>query len=214
MEENNEHGAKRAAVVVAPSLLVQQTEKLLGSLQHAFEEPSGTGTEQDRYMLALRGVAEFLDAIGANGLYGTRFGELAMAIGDLERGTVDPVLTPIRFGSGRAADPSTVWVRRGYVALAVEALVMTGMERKAAAKDLVRRFPPIADLSRARNPDRACDAALSWYESFRRGQVKHRVAATVYANLHKMMLEAIGSDRVGLERSVARFLQEAFDNPG
>ena len=90
-------------VTVSPMELMKHTEVLLDSLQQAFERPFATVTEQDRYMLALMGVAEFLDAIGAKELYGERFGKLAIAISDLESGRVAPVLSPRPFGKGRPA---------------------------------------------------------------------------------------------------------------
>jgi len=88
-------------VTVSPMELMKHAEVLLHSMQQAFERRLAAVTEQDRYMLALMGVAEFLDAIGAKELYGERFGKLAIAISDLESGRVAPVLSPRPFGKGR-----------------------------------------------------------------------------------------------------------------
>ena len=109
-------------------------------------------TEQDRYILALMGVAKFLDAIGAKELYGERFGKLAIAISDLESGRVAPVLSPRPFGKGRPPDGSEAWIRRAFVALAVEALLLSGSKRVGAAREIVRSFPAGANLARAKSP--------------------------------------------------------------
>ena len=139
-------------VTVSPMELMKHAEVLLHSLQEAFERPVAPDTEQDRYILALKGVAAFLDAIGAKELYGERFGKLAIAISDLESGRVAPVLSPRPFGKGRPPDGSEAWISRAFVALAVEALLLSGSKRVGAAREIVRSFPAVANLARAKSP--------------------------------------------------------------
>jgi hypothetical protein len=182
---------------------------LLHLLQQAFERPSATGTEQDRYMLALRGVAEFLDAIGAKELYGERFGKLAIAIGDLKSGRVAPVVGPRRFGKGRPPDGSEAWMGRAWVALAVEALMLSGSKRAGAAREIVRSFPAVANLARAKSPSKSLDAVLWWCESFRRGKVKNRNAVAIYRHMLDPMKTEIAKDPQSVSRIVDGLLQSA-----
>jgi hypothetical protein len=197
-------------IAVPVSVLVERTEQLLASLHEAFEKPSETGNDQDRYMLALQRVAEFLDAIGVKESYGRRFADLAIAIGDLEHGTVHPLLKPRSFGKGRASDPSQTWIQRACVALAVGALITSGLKRTEAAREIVRRFPAVATLARTGEPGKSRAAVLSWYENFRRGEVKNRAAVTVYGMLQEQIRDKIGSDSEGLGRTVEFLLQQAL----
>jgi hypothetical protein len=196
-------------VTVSPMELMKHTEVLLHLLRRAFERPSATGTEQDRYMLALRGVAEFLDAIGAKELYGERFGKLAIAISDLESGRVAPVISPSLFGKGRPPDGSEAWIRRALVALAVEALLLSGSKRAGAAREIVRSFPAVANLARAKSPSKSLGAVLSWCESFRRGKVKNRNAVAIYRHILDPVKTEIAKDPQLVSRIVDGLLQRA-----
>ena len=196
-------------VTVSPMELMKHAEVLLHSMQQAFERRLAAVTEQDRYMLALMGVAEFLDAIGAKELYGERFGKLAIAISDLESGRVAPVLSPRPFGKGRPPDGSEAWISRAFVALAVEALLLSGSKRVGAAREIVRSFPAVANLARAKSPSKSRDAVLSWYESFRHGKVKNRNAVATYRQMLDPMKTEIAKDPQSASRLVDGLLQRA-----
>jgi len=196
-------------VTVSPLEVIKHTEVLLHSLHEAFEQPLAADTEQERYILALMGVADFLGAIGARELYGGRFAKLATAISDLESGRVVPVLSPQPFGKGRPPDGSETWTRRAFVALAVEALLLSGSKRVDAAREIVRRFPAVANLARAKSPSKSRDAVLSWYESFRHGEVKNRNAVAAYRHSLDRLKTKIAEDPQSVSRFVDNLLQGA-----
>jgi hypothetical protein len=211
IEMPNQNDDAVPQIAVPSSVLEAQTKQFLACLEKAFERPSKTGTDQDRYILALRAVAEFLDAIGGKELYGANFGELAKAIADLEQGTVHPLLQAQSFGKGRAPDPSSTWERRAFTALAMEALIGLGWKREQAAGEIVRRCTAVVALTRAKKPDKARAAVLSWYENFRRGEIKNKISVTSYDRLQRDMSLLCGSDPERLGRAVDFFLQRAAD---
>lgn len=181
-------------VKVPLSELAGHTAQLLANLQTAFERPDRNATEQDRFMLALRRVSEFLDAIGAPMHYGTRFGELAFAIGDLEQGSVAPLLRPTSFGRGRAPDSSARWMGRAWVAVAMQALIQGGAGHKQAARKIIQLEPEVTRLARVNREGRAWEPLLYWESAFRNHKVNNQGAARLYAHLMAEMAKRMDAE--------------------
>jgi hypothetical protein len=100
---------------------------------------------------------------------------LSRALGELDTGTVWPVLRPTQ-QHNRTIDPSYEWEGRACIALGVKALMLSGDSLEAAARQAAKNV-----TIRVRHKTRGARAAtwkdaVSWYERFRKGRVKSKSA--------------------------------------
>jgi len=120
--------------------LLRAAADLYAGVSRAFtqhpDHPRTAPNERERYGPALVVVAQFFSGLGDRRI-GDRFFELASAITDLNAGTLHPLLHPAR-ADNRRADTSRLWRARARTVLALEALVRSGLDRKAAAAQLAR----------------------------------------------------------------------------
>jgi hypothetical protein len=65
-----------------------------------------------RLIHALQYIAEFYQELGCNKSLETDFYHLALALDDLNRGTVDPLLEPVKTGGTKKLNASWVWCAR------------------------------------------------------------------------------------------------------
>jgi hypothetical protein len=117
---------------------------LKSELAHAFDTKSADRSakyDRARYMLALKAISTFLKKVGAMGSYEKRLYRLALALDDLNRGTVDPLLEPIETGGTKKHNASWIWCARAKVSLGIFALLKTGLTRAEAAKKAASEFP-------------------------------------------------------------------------
>ena len=109
--------------------LLVAAANLYASVSQAFEQEPDcartAGDERERYAAALIKVAQFFSDQGSRRL-GDRFFELSSAVAELNEGTIHPLLRPVR-SPNRPAEPSQRWRARARVALALEALIRSGL---------------------------------------------------------------------------------------
>ena len=139
----------------AKSKLLNALEKLHRNVARAFDQepdyPGNPTNERERYAAALVVVAQYFSSLAEKQI-ADRFFELASAIADLNNGTVHSLLRPVR-ADNRRADPSQLWRARARVALGLEALLRSGLNRSDAAAKMASQYSSIANLSGAKAKD-------------------------------------------------------------
>ena len=103
--------------------------------------------DRARYIHALKAISKFLKKVGASGSYEKRLYRLALALDDLNRGTVDPLLQPIETGGTKKYNASWIWCARARVSLGIFALLKSGLTRADAAEKAASQFPKIKELA-------------------------------------------------------------------
>ena len=142
------------------------------------DAPRTDANERERYAGALVAVGQFFCALADRRL-GDRFFELASAIGDLNNGTLHPLLQPVR-ADNRRADTSQVWRARARAVLALEALVQAGLSQDAAAAQLARKCRGIAGLVGRRARTSSLQTTIvGWRKRLLAGRVKNFVGREV-----------------------------------
>src|SRR6202521_3704052 len=154
--------------------LLTAAADLYASVSRAFRQepdsPRTVGNERERHAAALVRVAQFFCALGDRRL-GDRFFELSSAIAELSQGTLHPLLRQARPQS-RPADPSQLW--RAHVALALEALIRTGLSPSEAAAEVARKVPKIGNLAGAKaRMSKLPTTMLGWRKQISAGRVKN-----------------------------------------
>jgi hypothetical protein len=118
-----------------------------------------------------------------------------VALYDLEDDRVHRILRPNPLvGKGGRAAPSHIWVARAHVAIAIAALIKSGMGREAAANK-VGKFSALAGLATNKKSKSLQSAALSWDTEFRGKRIKNRIAAATYAELQSKLDVIIALNR-------------------
>jgi hypothetical protein len=168
-----------------------------------------------RLIHALQAIAEFYQELGFNKSLEWDFHHLALALDDLNRGTVDPLLEPVKTGGTKKLNASWVWCARAYVALGIRTLVKTGLTRQQAAKQAARQFPAIRKLAATNRSFPASTEAkiLSWLDDLNkghRGKIKNRQALAIFDDGVRL-LEPLSGD--GLLRVAERWFKRATEVP-
>jgi len=167
------HENMLSACAAALSMLENHIRDLKSKLAIAFDSQSGDQSpkyERARYGYALKAISIFLKEVGI-GSYRKRFYRLVLALDDLNRGTVDPLLEPIKTSGAKNRNVSWVWCARANISVGILALLKAGLTRKGAAQQAARKFPKIkelAGLSRT-NPSSTATKILSWFDDFNKG---------------------------------------------
>ena len=177
------------AFVAALSRLQNPISTLKSELAVAFDSQSGDQSpkyERARYVYALKGYFDFLKEVGIVS-YQKRFYRLVLALDDLNRGTVDPLLEPIKTGGAKNRNVSWVWCARAHVSVGVLALLKAGLTRKGAAQQAAREFPEIEELAALsrQNPSSTATKILSWLDDFNKGdrsKIKNQQALVMFAS--------------------------------
>jgi hypothetical protein len=191
----------------AKSKFLNALEKLHRDLARAFEQEPGypldSMNERERYAAALIVLANYFSSLSVKPIAG-RFFELGSAIADLNNGTVHSLLRPVR-ADNRRADPSQLWRARAHVALALEALLRSGLNRQDAALKVARQYPGIASLAGLRAKDSALQTTLfGWRREFKAGRVKNFEASELFAEGIKTI------DRLSSRQGYLRFATRQF----
>ena len=147
---------------------VQEVLARLGDeLERAFNsnpERNWLEYERARYVHALAAVAKFLDANTKSHDLSRRFYRLALALTDLNRGVVDPLLAVTPTGGINPGYDLRTWCARASVALGVHVLKVAGLTRKRAAKKAASYFREITETQ-----------ILTWYDEFRKPADKSKI---------------------------------------
>ena len=156
--------------------------QFFATIFHAFNQapdyPETPTNERQRYSAALIAVARFCDLKDPR--LGRRFFELSSAIADLDSGTVSPLLRPIE-PNNRHADSSRLWRARARVALALEALICSGLSSRAAATQLAHKFPKIARLAGAAAKNSTLQTTIGgWRKALSADKVKNFEARELF----------------------------------
>jgi hypothetical protein len=133
--------------------------------------------DRHRYDFSVRACAYFFLSVGRQDWF-ARFWELGSSLANLNDGVVRPFLQPpIR----TRADGSNKWRGRCYVAMAADALMRVGMQRKEVAQRIVstlREDLPV--LVQRGKQKRLFEAVLSWRDQFHKGTPKNFEAKIRY----------------------------------
>jgi hypothetical protein len=186
--EGDENALDLAELLRETARVVDLTKPLLelaNGVRKAFEleqDLQSTENDRDRYAAALTVVAKFITKIvGEN--YGNRFFELGSAIADLNTGALHPLLALPR-QTGRPSS-SQIWRGRANAALAVHALTSCKIKPSEAAREIVRKFPKVANLASARTR-RSVHAGslekivLEWRKRFSAGRIGNEEAVELF----------------------------------
>jgi hypothetical protein len=170
--------------------------------------------ERARYGYALKAFSDFLKQVGID--YRKRLYRLVLALDDLNRGIVDPLLEPTKTGGPKNRNVSWDWCARAHVSVGMLALLKTELHtRKSAAQWAARRFPDIkklAGLSRT-NPSSTVTKILSWLDDFNkgtRGKIKNPQALAIFVSGRKL-IEKLPKDTDKLYRVANRMFALALE---
>jgi hypothetical protein len=155
--------------------LLKAAADLYAGVSRAFtqdpDHPRTVANERERYGPALVVVAQFFSGLGDRRI-GDRFFELASAITDLNTGTLHPLLHPAR-ADNRRADTSQLWRARARAVLALEALVRSGIARKAATAKLARTVNAAKLAGAKAKTSNLQTTILGWRKGLLEGRVKN-----------------------------------------
>ena len=190
-EQIRVHGCENilTAFVAALSSLQNPINALKLELAAAFDEkPADFSTNYERagYIYTLIAISAFLKEIGVVS-YQEAFYRLAVALGDLNHGAVDPLLKPVKTGGTTKLNVSWDWCARAHVSVGIFALVKAGLTRKEAARQAAHNFPKIeklAALSRTKQSSTATKI-ISWFDDFNKGtrsKILNEQALAIFAS--------------------------------
>ena len=117
---------------------------MMVEIDEAFAAPPQPGKERLPYTDALVAVSRFLKFAGLSPAW-KRLHELAQRLDDLDRGRVDPLLTP-NAGPGTKRDSDEKWRNRTRVLVAFKCLTKAGMDQLRAARYIAENFPGLRTL--------------------------------------------------------------------
>jgi hypothetical protein len=168
----------------AKSNLLNALEKLHRNVARAFDQepdyPRNPTNERERYAAALVVVAQYFSSLSEKPT-AARFFELASAIADLNNGTVHPLLQQVP-PDNRPADPSQLWRARARVALGLEALLRSGLNRSEAAAKIATQYSSIANLAGVKAKDSKLQTTVfGWRRELKAGRVKNFEASELFA---------------------------------
>src|SRR5262249_4196873 len=144
------------------------------------DTPRTPVNERERYAAALSVIAQYFSSIVGQ-QFGDRFFELASAIADLNLGTVRSLLRPVRAES-RAPDPSHFWRARARVALALEALLRSGLSRYDAFAKIRGHHSSIANLPGLKAKHSKLQTTIfGWRSEFKAKRVRNFEASELFS---------------------------------
>ena len=190
---------------------------LKSELAVAFDSESADQSpkyERARYMYALKAISTFLKEVGIAS-YQKRFYRLVLAIDDLNRGSVDPLLEPVKTGGAKNRNVSWDWCARAHVSIGILALLKAGLTRKSAAQWASHKSPEIkklAGLSRT-NPSSTATKILSWLDDFSKGtrsKIKNPQALAIFES-GREEIEKLPQDADGLKKVANRMFASALE---
>lgn len=163
--------------------------KSLGDIEHKLRDiwnelPSADKSPpraRDRHIAALMHTAEYFESNGISASIVHEFRVLALALRDLEKGTVAPFLKAER--AGRVQDPTDVWLSRAMVAIAID-LLCSDMSARDAAKFVASTSKGWARLFSINDFE---ERARKWREELKAGKVKNTTALHVYATRSELI---------------------------
>jgi len=191
----------------AKSKFLNALEKLHRDIARAFEqEPDYTldaMNERERYAAALIILGNYFSSLSVKTI-AARFFELGSAIADLNNGTVRSLLQPAS-ADNRRADPSQLWRARARVALGLEALRRSGLNRQDAALKVASQYSSIANLAGAKAKDSKLQTTIfGWRRELKAGRVKNFEASELFAEGIKRI------DRLSSRQGYLRFATRQF----
>jgi hypothetical protein len=146
---------------------------------------------RSRYSLALAHLAAFTNAIGLDRAIGSDLIRLAIALHELEQGTVHPVLKPVA-AANRPIKSSDVWHVRALVVASYEFLRAGGLNQPAALAHIRGEEKALAGvLSGGRDGPASLHTSLfEWRKALKKGQVASWLARRTYEEVDEMVAAA------------------------
>jgi hypothetical protein len=170
--------------------------------------------ERARYIHALATIAKFLGANTKSQDIAKRFWRLSVALADLDRGAVDPLLAPTATGGVNPGDDSWTRCARAKVALGIHALILAGLTRKLAAEEAAAKFPEISKLAafERENSSPTKTKILNWYDDFKKPAGTGRTIARAIFEDGRRLLDDLATQDLTAQnlRAIAKvYLQQA-----
>jgi hypothetical protein len=195
----------------AESLIVDLKEKIARAFETKLGERSSK-YERARYVHALKAISTFFGDVEARS-HRKHFYRLALALDDLNRGAVDPLLRPVDTGGTKKHNASWAWCARADVSVGIFALLKAGLTREDAAQIAARNFPKIKELVglNRKNPSSTETKVLSWFDDFKKGarsKIKNQQALALFAS-GQQEIEKLPRDADGLHRVAHRLFARA-----
>jgi hypothetical protein len=195
----------------AKSKLLNALEKLHRDSARAFNQepdyPRDPMNERERYAAALIVVAQYFSSVGEKQI-ANRFFELSSAIADLNNGTVHPILRPMR-ADNRRADPSQLWRARARVALGLEALLRSGLNRSDATAKIASQCSSIANLAGVKAKDSRLEITVfGWRRELKAGRVKNFEASELFSEGIKR-IDLLASQQAYRKFAIRQFTEAA-----
>jgi hypothetical protein len=213
------HGCENIlrAFVAALGSLQNSVSALKSGLADAFDSHSINHSpkyERARYVFAFKTISTFLEGIGIVS-YEKRFYRLALALDDLNRGTVDPLFEPIKTGGTKKRNVSWIWCARANVAVGILALLKAGLTRKEAAQQAARDFPKIKELAglSRQNPSSTATKILGWFDDFNKGprtKIKNEQALAMFAS-GRQIIEELPKEADRLRKTANQMFASALE---
>jgi hypothetical protein len=202
---------------IEPKAAIKPITTLKSELAIAFDSASDDLSpkyERARYICALKAISTFLKEVGIAS-YQKRFYRLALAIDDLNRGSVDPLLEPMKTGGAKNRNVSWDWCARANVSVGIFALLKAGLTRNGAALQAAGKFPRIEELAGVSrtSPSSTATKILSWYDDFNKGEntkIKNPQALAMFA-AGQQEIEKHPKDFDRLQKAANRMFASALE---
>jgi hypothetical protein len=164
-------------------------------------------TTRERYVAAVKLIADFLSAAGLPLPIYVEILELANAMTELDRGIVRNFLKP-ETTKNRPPDPSDIWQSRTQIAVAVEQMVLGRLSKRESCRRIAKGFPQLKSLltPKSKNLPMAID---DWFKRLSDGEVGDPIATDIWSDRAKLV-EGVRGDLVRAGITTPDPLQVAF----
>jgi hypothetical protein len=132
---------------------------------------------RERYVAAIGLLAEFLRDVGFRARINVELLEFAKAIQELDQGIVQFFLEPAK-RSSRPLEPSSTWLPRAYISVAIEVL-RTEMSKRAACLHVAESFRSMASILAPQSKDFAATIG-AWHTRHKGDRVRNQTAKSAW----------------------------------
>lgn len=144
------------------------------------DKPEIAKRNRGRYSLFLIELSKFLKSINYSKLARGELVEIALALRELDNGTVRDFLKP-SYSPQKQEHPGDKWGFRVQFCIAVEWLCQNGHSRKEACKKISLVAKPLIGFIAPNSADIA-STIENWHRQLDRGKVRNEVAKSSFAN--------------------------------
>jgi hypothetical protein len=199
------HDETETAKLIEAFAILRQN---IGKALEIFGDPDAPRTlemERELQHTVLARAGQFFAVLFGKRFADKYFFEPASAFTDLNNGIVRPLMEPSP--PRNRADPSNRWRARARVAVALDALMCSGLSQTEAADKIARDYKNLCVLA-GKKAGNLSTAIINWRQEFRRKRVKNFEAAELFAEGIRRIGKLAG-DLDGLKALAADQLKKA-----